>query len=164
MVPDILLRAAETKADVPADKVGSYDRIGLAAEDAAATDAAGKPLLSPIAWLAVVKGEVTAYTSKPNPDKKSPFDEEPLAVPVGGAQVVCEFVDKGKTVRLSGTSDKDGRVRFEVPLDVEVTLAWGAEKETLTCTAKAPKRSVVLGGVKLKTVSTSPVKKRPGKP
>jgi hypothetical protein len=110
---------------------------------------------SPIA----VKAEVTAHVSKPNPDKKNPFDEEPLAIAIEGAEVVCEFTDQSRPVRLTGTTDKNGQVRFEVPLDSPVTLTWGQEKETVTCTIQAPKRSVYLGGVKIKTVSTSPIKK-----
>jgi len=118
-----------------------------------------RPPASPSTPGLISPGAVTVYTSKPNPDKKSPFDEEPLAIPVAGADVVCEYTEKGKTVRLSAMSDKNGQARFEVPLDIPVTLTWGAEKDTATCTAKAPKQSVVLGGVKLKTVSTSPIKK-----
>jgi hypothetical protein len=80
-----------------------------------------------------------------------------MAIAVEGAAVVCEFVENGRARSLTATTDKQGQARFEVPLDTPITLKWGQEKGTVTCTAASPQQMVSLGGVKLKTVSTAPV-------
>ena len=153
MVKDVLLPTDEQTALVPAGKVGPYDRIGLASEDAVMKDAAGEPLLSPVQWFAPGNGSVTVIVSEVNPDNKSPFAED-IVIPIVGASVSVSFVEKGQPGSRSGTTDKNGTVTFDVPLDVPVTVTFGKQTKSVTCTAVSPRQSVGFGGLVIQSVPT----------
>ena len=158
MVPDVLLPADSESALVPAAKVGAYDRIGLASEDAVVKTASGQPLLSPVQWMAQGNGSVTVIVSEVNPNRNNPFAED-IVIPVAGATVLAEFVEKGQAASRAGVTDRNGQVTFEVPLDVVVTVTFGKEKKTATCTGASPRQTVGFGGLVIKQVPTAPIKK-----
>ncbi len=104
------------------------------------------------------KAYVAVIVTKPNPDKKGPFDDSPLAVPMAGAVVAIDFERAGERVHLEEAMPQKGEIRVEVPFDAPVTLKWEKETRTVTCTAKQPVQTVVFSTLKLKTVSTSPIR------
>jgi hypothetical protein len=113
----------------------------------------GNPAASPQA------GRISIIVTKPNPEKHGPFDDAPLAVPMAGAKVSIDFERDGQHVHIDEVTPDKGDIRVEVPLDVPVTLKWEKESRTVTCTAKAASQMVVFSTLKLKTVSTAPIKK-----
>ncbi len=115
------------------------------------------PLPPPTSSTSVRKPQIAIVVTKPNPDKKSPFDEEPLTIPLAGAEVLVEYADQGRLVHQTLTMPAKGNILLDVPIDTPVTLNWEKETRTVTCTAKAPVQSVVFSTLKLKTVSTAPI-------
>ena len=104
------------------------------------------------------KAYVSVVVTKPNPVKAGPFDDVPLAVPLAGAVVAFDFERDGGHVHLEETMPEKGEIRVEVPFDAPVTLKWEKETRTVTCTAKQPVQTAVFSTLKLKTVSTSPIR------
>ena len=104
------------------------------------------------------KAYVSVVVTKPNPVKAGPFDDVPLTVPLAGAVVAFDFERDGEHVHLEKTMPEKGEIRVEVPFDTPVTLKWEKETRTVTCTAKQPVQSAVFSTLKLKMVSTSPIR------
>jgi tetratricopeptide (TPR) repeat protein len=153
MVAGVLLPTDAETALVPAGLVGPYDRIGVASEDAVVKDRDGKPLLSPVQWYAPESGKVQVFVSEVNPKNNSPFAED-ITIPVVGAAVAVEYVEKGQPISKPGVTDKNGRATFDVPLDVVVTAVFGKERKEVTCTSATPEQAVGFGGLKIRTVET----------
>jgi len=61
--------------------------------------------------------------------------------------------------RLADLVGGDGQVTFELPLDVVVTVTFGKEKKTATCTGASPRQTVGFGGLAIKQAPTAPIKK-----
>ncbi len=112
----------------------------------------------PQAEVQPVKPYVSVVVTKPNPEPGGPFDDRPLTVPLPGARVAIEFERDGVLIRLEKTMPEKGDIRVEAPFDAPVTLKWEKETRTVTCTAKQPVQTVVFSTLKLKTVSTSPIR------
>ncbi len=107
---------------------------------------------------AAPKAFVSIVVTKPNPVKAGPFDDVPLTVPLAGAVVAIDFDRAGEHVHLEETMPEKGEIRVEVPFDAPVTLKWEKETRTVTCTAKQPVQSAVFSTLKIKTVSTAPIR------
>jgi hypothetical protein len=102
-------------------------------------------------------GRLNIVVTKPNPAKKGPFDDEPLAIPLAGAIVIVDFELEGMHVHTEEAMPEKGEIRVNVPLDAPVSLKWEKESRIVTCTDKAPSQTVVFSTLKIKTVSTAPV-------
>lgn len=98
-------------------------------------------------------GTITVIVSKVNPDNSNPFSED-IVIPVAGAQVSLEFLDKGQAGHRNDVADKAGVVVFHVPFDVVATVVYGNERKEITCTRERPAQTVGFGGLKVKTVET----------
>jgi hypothetical protein len=65
--------------------------------------------------------------------------------PIPNAEVVCTYTENGRAQRQTARTDKNGSVRFAVPLKVEVTIAAQGETKTVTCTPDKPRQGVAFG-------------------